>query len=195
MELSSQLKKYRSRLNLSQEELAEKIYVTRQTISNWENEKSYPDIHSLLLLSSLFDVSLDQLIKGDVETMKEEIRESEISRLHRYSIIYTGLLAACIISFPLLYYFFDIAGMIPWVILYAVTMIIAWKIEKMKKQNHIHTYKEIVAFMNGERLDEITAQREIGKWPYQKILLVAGSGLIALVVMCAVGMILKYLAK
>ena len=73
MELNAQIKKYRSSLNLSQEELAEKVYVTRQTISNWENEKSYPDIHSLLLLSSLFNVSLDQLIKGDIETMKEKI--------------------------------------------------------------------------------------------------------------------------
>ena len=62
MELNAQIKKYRTELNLSQEELAEKVYVTRQTISNWENGKSYPDIHSLLLLSSLFNVSLDQLI-------------------------------------------------------------------------------------------------------------------------------------
>lgn len=44
MELSSQIKKHRILLELSQEELAEKIYVTRQTVSNWENEKSYPDI-------------------------------------------------------------------------------------------------------------------------------------------------------
>ena len=44
MELSIQIKKYRKELHLSQEELAEKVYVTRQTISNWENEKSYPDI-------------------------------------------------------------------------------------------------------------------------------------------------------
>ena len=73
MELSIQIKKYRTELHLSQEELAEKVYVTRQTISNWENEKSYPDIHSLLLLSSLFNVSLDQLIKGDIEKMKEII--------------------------------------------------------------------------------------------------------------------------
>ena len=51
MELSIQIKKYRTELHLSQEELAEKVYVTRQTISNWENEKSYPDIHSLLLAS------------------------------------------------------------------------------------------------------------------------------------------------
>ena len=75
MELSIQIKKYRTELHLSQEELAEKVYVTRQTISNWENEKSYPDIHSLLLLSSLFNVSLDQLIKGDIEKMKEIISE------------------------------------------------------------------------------------------------------------------------
>ena len=73
MELNAQIKKYRTELKLSQEELTEKVYVTRQTISNWENGKSYPDIHSLLLLSSLFNVSLDQLIKGDIGTMKEII--------------------------------------------------------------------------------------------------------------------------
>ncbi len=55
MELNAQIKKYRMKQNLSQEELAEKVYVTRQTISNWENAKSYPDIHSLLLLSSFSD--------------------------------------------------------------------------------------------------------------------------------------------
>lgn len=47
MELNTQIKKYRTKLNLSQEELAEKVYVTRQTISNWETGKSYPDIYSL----------------------------------------------------------------------------------------------------------------------------------------------------
>jgi transcriptional regulator with XRE-family HTH domain len=60
-------------MDLLQEELASRIYVTRQTISNWKTEKSYPDIHSLLLIGSLFDISLDQLIKGDVDRMKEEI--------------------------------------------------------------------------------------------------------------------------
>ena len=53
MELNEQIKKYRTEMNISQEELAEKIYVTRQSISNWENGKPHPDIHSLLLLSSL----------------------------------------------------------------------------------------------------------------------------------------------
>ena len=53
MEFSEQIKKYRSQAALTQDELAEKIYVTRQTISNWENDRSYPDVKSLLLLSSL----------------------------------------------------------------------------------------------------------------------------------------------
>ena len=64
MEIGKQIKKYRTEMKLSQEELAEKIFVSRQTISNWENNKNYPDVKSLLLLSSLFSVSLDILIKG-----------------------------------------------------------------------------------------------------------------------------------
>ena len=58
MELKNQIRKYRTQLNLSQEELAEKIFVTRQSISNWENGKNYPDIHSLILLSTLFECQL-----------------------------------------------------------------------------------------------------------------------------------------
>ena len=72
MEVGAQIKKYRSNMGISQEELAEKVYVSRQTVSNWETGKNYPDIHSVLLLSSVFNVSLDQLIKGDVEIMKKE---------------------------------------------------------------------------------------------------------------------------
>ena len=73
MELGNQIKKYRSELQISQEQLADRIYVSRQTISNWENEKSYPDVNSLILLSEVFQTSIDKLIKGDIENMKEKI--------------------------------------------------------------------------------------------------------------------------
>ena len=66
MEIKNQIRAYWSQLGMSQEELGEAVYVTRQTVSNWETGKSYPDIQSLLRLSSLFGISLDQLIKGDV---------------------------------------------------------------------------------------------------------------------------------
>ena len=77
MELGSQIKKHRNELSLSQEELAEKVYVSRQTISNWENDKSYPDVNSLVLLSEVFNVSIDNLIKGDIEIMKEQISSED----------------------------------------------------------------------------------------------------------------------
>ncbi len=60
---------------MTQENVAEKINVSRQTISNWENEKSYPDIISVIELSNLYSISLDVLLKGD-EKMIEHLEES-----------------------------------------------------------------------------------------------------------------------
>ena len=51
MNIGNQIKKYREQLKISQEELADKIFVTRQTISNWENNKNYPDIKIIILYS------------------------------------------------------------------------------------------------------------------------------------------------
>ena len=81
MEFGSKIRQYRVQANLSQEELSERVYVSRQTISNWENEKSCSDVKSLILLSEIFHVSLDQLIKGDIESMKKEVQQEDIARL------------------------------------------------------------------------------------------------------------------
>ena len=170
LEISNQIKKYRTAMNLSQEELAEKVYVSRQTISNWETGKNYPDIHSLLLLSTLFDISLDQLIKGDIDIMKEEIKAAEVQKFNKEGTIFSVLFFASILLFIPLIKFLGIYGIIIEVVLYAITLIWAFRVEKLKKANNIHTYKEIVAFSEGKRLDEIQTQREIGKRPYQAVL-------------------------
>lgn len=65
MEIGKKLKEVRMKLNLTQEQVAEELFVSRQTISNWENEKSYPDILSIIKLSDLYNISLDELLKGD----------------------------------------------------------------------------------------------------------------------------------
>lgn len=70
MEIARHIKDHRARLGMSQEQLADAIFVSRQTISNWETDRTYPDVQSLLLLSNLFEVSVDSLIKGDVEEMR-----------------------------------------------------------------------------------------------------------------------------
>ena len=105
MEIGNQIRKYRAELKLSQDDLAEKIYVTRQTISNWENNRNYPDIRSLVLLSNVFGVSLDILVKGDLEQMKDEIKAEDIRIFRRDSRIYTIFLVGMIVlPMPLLRY-------------------------------------------------------------------------------------------
>lgn len=75
MKIGKKLKNARIEAGLTQEKAAEKIDVSRQTISNWENEKSYPDIISVIALSDLYSVSLDELLKGD-QKMAEHLEES-----------------------------------------------------------------------------------------------------------------------
>ena len=182
MELHAQIKKYRTDQNLSQEELAEKVYVTRQTISNWENNKSYPDIHSLLLLSSTFHISLDQLIKGDVTIMREEISKSDLKQFNRDGAIFTILLILSIVSAVPLTVFLGYYGLLIAGIIWGISMIYALRIEKFKKKNDIQTYKEIISFTEGKRLDEIEKAKESGKRPYQKFFLVFLTGLIAFII-------------
>lgn len=182
MELGKQIKMYRLENKFSQEELANRIYVSRQTISNWENDKSYPDINSLVLLSEVFKVSLDKLIKGDVEIMKDVIRKEEVDKMKRYGRIYTIMLIVTVVSVVPLNMWLGVWSFIPWGIIWMVSMYFAFKIEKIKKDNDVQTYKEIVAFSEGKLLDDIHKQQEIGKRPYQKILLVIGSALITLCV-------------
>ena len=75
MELARQVKTKREERGLSQDEVSKAIFVSRQTISNWENDKTYPDVQSLLLLSQLFEVSIDALVRGDVVAMQQAIAE------------------------------------------------------------------------------------------------------------------------
>ena len=182
MELGKQIKKYRIENELSQEDLANKIYVTRQSISNWENDKTYPDVNSLVLLSEIFQVSIDELIKGDLNKMKETIKKEEILKFNQYGLIFSVLLIVSIVSILPLTMLLGYYGLIPWIFIYSVTMFYAFKVEKLKKQHDIQTYKEIVAFSEGKKLDEIEKQREIGKRPYQKFLLVLTTAFITILV-------------
>lgn len=176
MNLSKQIKKYRNTLALSQEELAEKLFVSRQTISNWENERSYPDIHNLLLLSVLFDISLDELVKGDVETMKDKISKTEMDRYTKIMLIFCILTVLSI--GPSLFlpdywrYFFP-------AIFWIIAMYGAIKVEQIKKSKDVKTYKEILAFMENKNIDEARNQRNKKKDVLSKVFIVVTFAAIA----------------
>lgn len=190
MELGSQIKKYRSRMEWSQEELAEKVYVSRQTISNWENGKSYPDIHSIVLLGTVFNVSLDKLIKGDIEIMRNEIKTEDVKELKRCSNIMLVLMAAIAFSAVPLMEFVGLWTIPIEAVLFAVCMYFSIRAEKIKKKNDISTYKEIVAFMDGQHLDEITKAKEEAIRPYQNFIKALCAGGATLVICAFVALII-----
>ena len=189
IDIGSKIKTLRLSKSMTQEQLAKALHVSAQAVSKWENGKSYPDIHSLLLLSALFDVSLDQLIKGDLETMKQEVNAADVRAMNRDGIIYTILLAATIILPVPLIKWFGLYGLIPELLLWGSAMYFALRLERIKKANNVQSYKEILAFSEGRKLDEIEQKVEAGKRPYQKFLLVLLTAGITLLV----GMVLSWL--
>ena len=171
MQVGKQIQRYRKEKKLSQDDLAEIIFVSRQSISNWERGATYPDIQNLLLLSKVFEVSLDKLVKGDLETMKQIIHDQEFIRYKKDGIIFSILLFGFpIISIPLILYL-DWYGIAISCLIFAIAMFYTLRIEKFKKQHNLRTYRQIVAYVQGSSLSEIEEAEERGKAPYQRITL------------------------
>ena len=122
--------------------------------------------------------------------MKDVIQKEEIEKMNRYGKIYTIMLIVTAVSAVPLFILLGVWALIPWCIIWGISMYFAIMLEKIKKDNDVQTYKEIVAFSEGQLLDDIQKQREIGKRPYQKILLVIGSGLITFAVCVLIGFLM-----
>ncbi len=186
LEIGKTIKQHRTKRGWSQEVLAEKAYVSRQTVSNWETEKSYPDVQSLLILSDLFGVSLDELIKGDVAVMKEQVKSKDVRTFKKLQLIGgLGILLLIVTGMPLLEYGGAIGGVV-WGAL-AVGVFLAWhRFEQIKSENDVQTYREVLAFVNGETLDDIEQAKETKKRRSLKVLemIVAVQAIIMLIV-CA----------
>ncbi len=182
MNVGARIKKYREKQNISQDELALKVFVSRQTISNWETNKSYPDIKSLTMLSNIFHVTLDDFIKGDIEEMKRIVSKEKIEKFNIMSYIFLVEMLIVMFSAYPLFTLDGYIGVIIWALFFVITFVTATIIEKFKKTNDIQTYKEIIAFMENKSLSYEEVQQEIGKRNYQKILLAILTGLITFII-------------
>lgn len=207
MELPQQLKANRERLGLTQEDVAQRIFVSRQTMSSWETGKTYPDVQSLLLLSNLFGVSIDSLVKGDVETMKETIVEDAV-KMERLSLGMAGLLlagAACLVGWDLIWdepvaavpwlTWGVVVGMLLFALCSALAMVCAWHVERLKKSHDLVTFREISAFMDGKDPEEIAhldpdAFSRKHPWLANTVKVLAGA-VVALVLGFAIGSIVS----
>ena len=123
MDIAKMLKEARTKAGMTQDQVAEKIMVSRVTVSHWENGKTLPDIVSLIGLSDLYGISLDELVKGDSKMMnkvKKDARDSRnSSRLIRAVAIVAGIvLLAYLISIFVGGGFRDFChAAIPWVLM------------------------------------------------------------------------------
>lgn len=92
MEICERLKEARKNTGMTQDQVAEKIMVSRVTVSHWENGKSLPDITSLIGLSDLYQISLDELLKGDPKITEKVKKDAKDLRSNKRLIVTTGIL-------------------------------------------------------------------------------------------------------
>lgn len=184
MKIGYKIQHYRINHNYSQEQLAEHLQVSRQTISNWENNKSYPDIHNLLLMTDLFHISLDDLIKEDLPQMINTVEKYQRHIFKKTSIIFAILIFIMIISaIPIAKYLSLIGNLIWFVGIVLPTFYYAYKVEKDKKKYQIKTYKSIKNFVEGQSLSTTEKIQETAKAPYQKIIVVITCALLTAIIM------------
>lgn len=164
MELASQIRRRRIERGLSQDDLAAAVFVSRQTVSNWENDKTYPDVQSLLLLSRLFDTSIDELLEGDVAVMRHAVKEDakKMRLLGAAAVLFVALAVAFFVALAAAWREpspfgglskGDVAGLAVFAPLYGLSLAAVFGIERIKHRHDLVAYHEILAFANGESID------------------------------------------
>ena len=98
MSIGKKVKNRRSELNLTQEDLAQKLNVARTTISNWETERNYPDIQMIVNLSEILDISLDTLLKDDVKVVKKIAEDTHIRKKQNIKILVLTFIILLLLS-------------------------------------------------------------------------------------------------
>ena len=88
MKFSEKIKEIRKMQNLTQEQFAEKIFISRNAVAKWESDRGYPDIQNLITISEVFEISLDDLIKNDKKLKTKIILDSASKKWLILVIIY-----------------------------------------------------------------------------------------------------------
>ena len=123
MEIGLKLKNTRVKSGFTQEQVAEKLMISRQTVSNWENEKSLPDVVSVIKMSDLYQISLDELLKGDKKMLEKIEKDIATVKSNRKMIMvgWVTIILALILSITdivITHSVIDfITSAVPWVLL------------------------------------------------------------------------------
>ena len=146
MQLGKTIIKIRKEYELTQEDFAQKFNVTRQTVSNWENEKSYPDLLTLIKISDEFGYSLDTMLKENpdmTEDMNENINLGKtLIKMYEKGIVIAIIGAiACLIMVVISFITYDVVAIIIWIVALLVnvyTIVTYTPIKKNKAKKDIY---------------------------------------------------------
>ena len=99
MNIGKRIQEIRRQQNITQEQLAKDLAISRQAVSKWESGKAIPDIENLMYISNLYHVSLDELVKGDAKVSEKIVADASAKKWHKLSILFFIALLIYIIWF------------------------------------------------------------------------------------------------
>ena len=156
-DIGSKIKAARIEKKLTQEQVAELLGVSRQTISNWENEKSYPDLRTLVKISDMFHISLDVLLKGDSVMVQNIDKKIKKTPLYKGIIIGLVIIVAVLVSFI----YFNNRSLND-----TVKDTIAWSINDIEMiEVYDYESKELAAkYEDRDSIDQLISALDIENW-------------------------------
>lgn len=159
MQLNERIKSERNKINLSQEQLAQQVFVSRVTISNWENAKTFPDIESLLLLSKIFNTSIDSLVREedlDVDLNERMYKFGKLQSKYQSYVVLVFIIVIMAVIFQNL-------NLMNYAMLLMLTLVLVairlHYIEKDLKKYSVNNFTEVMSFLKGNSLEDIKASR------------------------------------
>lgn len=166
MSFGENLQFLRKKNNLTQEALAEKLEVSRQSVSKWESDSAYPEMEKLLRICELFSCNLDTLLRGDVEQSQQEDTAQYDRAMNTFSkriatgvgLLIAGLGVQCLLS--------SFARMEPvadmCLMLFVVIGVILLVLAKLDRDGFIKRHPVIAPFYTEEQLDAF--QKKFTRW-------------------------------
>jgi len=133
MKIGKSILDYRKKNNLSQEQLANKIGITRQAISKWEQEKGAPDIENLILLSDEMNISLDNLIKGNSNLKKQIVNNQKAVKFHLLVILFLIAIVIYIAYFAILHEIFMVGFLVATLFMLGIELYVYMRNIRIKK--------------------------------------------------------------
>ena len=169
MEIGNKIASLRRVNGISQDELAQQIYVSRQTISNWENNKTLPDLKSLLLLATCLNTTVTDLASPDMNHLKAHSIQHKI-----YWLYFSDLVCLIMVYLSLMssrWVPTTISAML--VVLFTVIGLeISWYLIRFSQKYNLHRINELSAYLRGESI-----KRQASKYTKLKLALGAIIGL------------------